>query len=125
MQRFDLVFECRAERMWREPVTGGPLWWSLNEIASLSLTPRTRKAIIGRVDQHLAQHLRAGPRARAGEGSVGSEVDDAEPLGAAGVETDPCVGEAAVLDQGAVGRAVHPPVDVRLDGVAGRSGRST
>jgi hypothetical protein len=48
VQRFDLVYECRAERMWREPVTGGPLWWSLNEIASLSLTPRTRKAIIGR-----------------------------------------------------------------------------
>jgi hypothetical protein len=48
VHRLDLVFECRAERMWRQAVTGGPLWWSLNEIAGLTLTPRTRKAIIGR-----------------------------------------------------------------------------
>jgi hypothetical protein len=48
VQRFDVLYECRAERMWHQPVTGGPLWWSLAEITSLPLAPRTRKAIIDR-----------------------------------------------------------------------------
>ena len=48
VQRFDLLFECRAEPGWERPATGGLLWWSLDEIAALTLTPATRKAIVGR-----------------------------------------------------------------------------
>ena len=48
VQRFDLLFECRAEPAWGRPETGGLLWWSLDEIAALTLTPATRKAIVGR-----------------------------------------------------------------------------
>jgi hypothetical protein len=48
VQRFDLLFECRAEPGWERPSTGGLLWWSLDEIAALTLTPATRKAIVGR-----------------------------------------------------------------------------
>jgi hypothetical protein len=46
VQRFDLLFECRAEPAWGHPETGGLLWWSLDEIAALSLTPTTRRAIV-------------------------------------------------------------------------------
>jgi hypothetical protein len=48
VQRFDLLFECRAEPAWGRPETSGLLWWSLEEIAALTLTPATRKAIVGR-----------------------------------------------------------------------------
>jgi hypothetical protein len=48
VQRFDLLFECRAETAWVRPATGGLLWWSLDEIASLTLTPVTRRAIVSR-----------------------------------------------------------------------------
>ena len=48
VHRFDLLFECRAEPAWGPGPSGGLLWWSLGEIASLTLTPATRRAIIGR-----------------------------------------------------------------------------
>ncbi len=48
VHRFDLLFECRAEPAWGPAPSGGLLWWSLDEIASLTLTPATRRAIVGR-----------------------------------------------------------------------------
>ena len=77
MQRFDLVFECRAERMWREPVTGGPLWWSLNEIASLCDAADSRRAIIVEVDHASGPTPEGGPLGLCRRGLSGGSEDGA------------------------------------------------
>ncbi|WP_404384777.1 NUDIX domain-containing protein [Knoellia locipacati] len=45
----DVTLHCSAERIWK-PTTGGrssnALWWSLDEISSLELSPRARSALV-------------------------------------------------------------------------------
>lgn len=45
----DLTYHCSAERIWKpKPLTAvsTALWWSLDEISSLDLTPRARSALV-------------------------------------------------------------------------------
>lgn len=41
----DLVYRCRAERVWKSsPLTSSALWWSLDEITSMELASRAKSA---------------------------------------------------------------------------------
>jgi ADP-ribose pyrophosphatase YjhB (NUDIX family) len=47
-QWLHLLFECRSIHGLAAPNGGGRLWWTLTELTGLSLSARTRKAILTR-----------------------------------------------------------------------------
>lgn len=53
----DLTFQCGARRHWRATRTPSPaLWWSLDELSTLDLSPRVRSALV-----HVWEQLWADP----------------------------------------------------------------
>lgn len=53
----DLTYQCDAKRVWKTaPRSSRTLWWSLDEISTLDLSPRVRSALV-----HVWSQLWADP----------------------------------------------------------------